>query len=90
MSRTLFVTVDLVMAEVVFKMPCSILKSTTTYGIYKLCNAYFLKLYLLTINKYNNPSKLTFGNHIKVLTRQFMGYDLPTGKKGNIPDSKNI
>jgi len=60
-------------------------------GIYKSCNAYFSNVYLLTIGKYKKPSYAidVWSNHIKSFgLGQFMGYDLPTGKKGKIPNSK--
>ena len=60
-------------------------------GIYKSCNAYFSNAYLKTIGKYAKPATAvdTWSNHVKSFgLGQFMGYDLPTGKKGNIPDSK--
>ena len=44
-----------------------------------------------TINKYAKPAQAVdvWSNHIKSFgLGQFMGYDLPTGKKGNVPDSK--
>ena len=60
-------------------------------GIYNSCNTYFAQTFMLTINKYNNPAKAVdiWSNHVKSFgLGQFMGYDLPTGKKGKIPDSK--
>ncbi len=60
-------------------------------GIYKSCNAYFSNAYLRTIGKYAKPATAVdiWSNHVKSFgLGQFMGYDLPTGKKGNIPDSK--
>lgn len=60
-------------------------------GIYKSCNAYFSNVYLRTIGKYTKPSYAidVWSNHIKSFgLGQFMGYDLPTGKKGKIPNSK--
>lgn len=60
-------------------------------GIYKSCNAYFSNAYLRTIGKYAKSSYAVdvWSNHIKSFgLGQFMGYDLPTGKKGKIPDSK--
>ena len=60
-------------------------------GIYKSCNAYFSNVYLRTIAKYAKPTYAidVWSNHIKSFgLGQFMGYDLPTGKKGKIPDSK--
>lgn len=60
-------------------------------GIYKSCNAYFSNVYLRTIAKYKKPAYAVdmWSNHVKSFgLGQFMGYDLPTGKKGKIPDSK--
>ena len=59
-------------------------------GIYKSCNAYFSNVYLRTIAKYQKTPYAVdvWSNHIKSFgLGQFMGYDLPTGKKGNIPTS---
>lgn len=60
-------------------------------GIYKSCNAYFSNVYLRTIAKYTKPTYAVdvWSNHIKSFgLGQFMGYDLPIGKKGKIPNSK--
>lgn len=60
-------------------------------GIAKSCNAYFGKTYLATINKFATPSEGVdvWSNHLKSFgLGQFMGYDLPTGRKGNIPTSE--
>ena len=60
-------------------------------GIYKSCNAYFSNVYLRTISKYVKPTDAidVWSNHMKSFgLGQFMGYDLPTGKKGKIPNSK--
>ena len=59
-------------------------------GIYKSCNAYFSNVYLRTISKYPAPNAVdVWSNHIKSFgLGQFMGYDLPIGKKGKIPNSK--
>jgi penicillin-binding protein 2 len=60
-------------------------------GIYESCNAFFGTAYMKTINKYSNPSSAVdvWSKHVKSFgLGQFMGYDLPTGRKGNIPDSK--
>ena len=60
-------------------------------GIYESCNTYFSSAYIKLINKYNNHS---FGvdvwaKHLKSFgLGEYMGYDLPIGKKGNIPTSK--
>jgi penicillin-binding protein 2 len=60
-------------------------------GIYKSCNAYFSNVYLRTIAKYTKPTYAVdvWSNHIKSFgLGRFMGYDLPTGRKGKIPNSK--
>ncbi|WP_300566199.1 penicillin-binding protein 2 [Flavobacterium sp.] len=60
-------------------------------GIAKSCNAYFGNTYLRTINKFPTPSEGVdvWSNHVRSFgLGQFMGYDLPTGRKGNIPTSK--
>ncbi|MFV8369074.1 penicillin-binding protein 2 [Flavobacterium sp. LB2R40] len=60
-------------------------------GIYESCNSYFATAYMKTINKYTKPAQAVdvWSNHIKSFgLGQFMGYDLPTGKKGKVPDSK--
>ena len=60
-------------------------------GIYNSCNTYFGQAYMLTINKYKDPGKAVdvWSSHVKSFgLGQFMGYDLPTGKRGNIPTSK--
>ena len=60
-------------------------------GIYNSCNTYFAQVYMRTINKYSKPGYAVdvWSNHIKSFgLGDFMGYDLPTGKRGNIPTSK--
>ena len=60
-------------------------------GIYNSCNAYFGNVYLRIIGKYSNTPYAvdTWSNHVKSFgLGQFMGYDLPTGKKGKVPTSK--
>ncbi|MFT4612770.1 MAG: penicillin-binding protein 2 [Flavobacterium sp.] len=60
-------------------------------GIYNSCNTYFANVYMKTINKYVKPSYAVnvWSDHLKSFgLGDFMGYDLPTGKRGNIPDSK--
>lgn len=60
-------------------------------GIYNSCNTYFGSVYMKTINKYINPGQAVdiWGDHVKSFgLGNFMGYDLPTGRKGNIPTSK--
>ena len=60
-------------------------------GIYKSCNAYFSNVYLRTIRKYTDtPAPVDiWSNHVKKFgLGQFMGYDLPTGRREKIPTSK--
>lgn len=60
-------------------------------GIYNSCNTYFASVYMRTINKYAKPADGVdaWSNHLKSFgLGQFMGYDLPTGRKGNAPSSK--
>lgn len=60
-------------------------------GIYESCNTYFSSSYMRTIDKFNNPPKGVdvWSNHLKSFgLGEFMGYDLPTGRKGKIPTSK--
>ena len=67
-----------------FTMPQSV-------GIYESCNAYFGTAYMKTINKYVRPADGVdvWSNHIQSFgLGQFMGYDLPTGRKGKAPTSK--
>ena len=60
-------------------------------GIYNSCNTYFASAYMKTINKYKKPADGVdvWYNHLKSFgLGEFMGYDLPTGKRGNAPSSK--
>lgn len=60
-------------------------------GIYESCNAYFGNAFMKTINKYKNPGDGVdvWSNHLKSFgLGNYMGYDLPTGKKGLVPTSK--
>lgn len=60
-------------------------------GIYKSCNAYFSNVYLRTIDKYSNPADGVdaWSKHLKSFgLGEFMGYDLPTGRRGKAPTSK--
>jgi penicillin-binding protein 2 len=60
-------------------------------GIYQSCNTYFSNCYIRLINKYKDHSFAVdkWANHLKSFgLGDFMGYDLPIGKKGNIPTSK--
>ncbi|MGV3460383.1 MAG: penicillin-binding protein 2 [Flavobacterium sp.] len=59
-------------------------------GIYKSCNAYFGGTYKLIIDKYPSPASgvNAWSNHLKSFgLGAFMGYDLPQGRKGRIPDA---
>ncbi|MCL9809334.1 penicillin-binding protein 2 [Flavobacterium luminosum] len=60
-------------------------------GIAKSCNTYFANAYLRSIDKYSTPSIGVdhWSQHLKTFgLGQFMGYDLPTGRRGNLPTSK--
>ena len=60
-------------------------------GIAVSCNTYFANVYMKTINKYTKPAYAVdvWANHVKSFgLGEFMGYDLPIGKKGLIPTSK--
>jgi penicillin-binding protein 2 len=57
-------------------------------GIALSCNSYFGNVYMKIINKYVRPESAVniWSNHVKSFgLGQFMGYDLPTGKKGKVP-----
>lgn len=60
-------------------------------GFAHSCNTYFASVFKLTIDKYPKP---TYGvdawsNHLKSFgLGSFMGYDMPAGRKGHIPDSR--
>ena len=60
-------------------------------AIYESCNAFFGTSYMRTLDKFANPNigVDVWSNHLKTFgLGQFMGYDLPTGRRGNIPNSK--
>ena len=60
-------------------------------GIYNSCNSYFGNVYMITIGKYTKPEYGVdaWSSHLKSFgLGNFMGYDLPPGRKGLIPDSK--
>ena len=57
-------------------------------GIALSCNSYFGNVYMKIINKYLRPESAVniWSKHVKSFgLGQFMGYDLPTGKKGKVP-----
>ena len=58
-------------------------------AISKSCNSYFAMAFRKTIDKYDDASNGmdVWSNHIKSFgLGNFLGNDLPVGKKGNIPD----
>ena len=60
-------------------------------GIYRSCNAYFANVYRKTIEKYEDPVEGmdVWSNHVKSFgLGNYLGYDLPSGQKGLVPDSK--
>lgn len=60
-------------------------------GIYNSCNAYFGNVFKLTIDKYPKPQYGVdaWSNHLKSFgLGDFLGYDLPPGRKGLVPTSK--
>ena len=60
-------------------------------GIYKSCNTYFANTFKLTIDKYPKPESgvNAWSSHLKSFgLGNFLGYDLPPGRKGLIPDSQ--
>lgn len=60
-------------------------------AIYQSCNTYFSSAYIKLINKYQDHGYAVdvWAKHLKSFgLGDFMGYDLPTGRKGKIPTSK--
>lgn len=60
-------------------------------GIYESCNTFFSTSYMRTLDKFGNASVGVdvWSKHLKTFgLGEFMGYDLPTGRRGNIPNSK--
>ncbi|WP_299767105.1 penicillin-binding protein 2 [uncultured Dokdonia sp.] len=60
-------------------------------GIAYSCNSYFASVYRSTIDKYNTPQEgiESWRKHLASFgLGNFMGYDLPTGRKGLIPNAK--
>ncbi len=61
-------------------------------GIYKSCNAYFAGTFRKIFDKFNTSAEGidVWQKHIKSFgLGNYLGYDLPTGRKGNIP-GKNL
>lgn len=64
-------------------------KRNLNLGIAHSCNAYFATIYRKTIENKSSSSEAMdiWGKHIKSFgLGDYLGYDLPIGKKGNIPD----
>lgn len=66
-------------------------RTAMEYGIAQSCNTYFASIYRKSIDKYDTPQEGT--DHWKAHLASFglgdfLGYDLPSGKRGFIPDSK--
>ena len=60
-------------------------------GIYNSCNTYFASIYMKTLDKFVRPADGVdvWSDHLKSFgLGEFMGYDLPIGKKGSRPNSK--
>ena len=60
-------------------------------GLANSCNAYFANVYRRTIEKYDTPQEGidNWKNHLSSFgIGQYLGTDLPVGKKGLVPDSK--
>jgi len=60
-------------------------------AISKSCNSYFATTYRKIINKYDNTEESfdIWSNHVKSFgLGNYLGYDLPVGQKGFIPDAK--
>ncbi len=60
-------------------------------AIAQSCNTYFAQTYMRIINKYRTPGQGVdvWHNHLASFgLNNYMGYDLPVGQKGFIPDSE--
>ena len=74
------------------KCHCGIVGSpiSLNMGIYRSCNAYFSNVYRRTIEKFDTPAEGidAWSNHVKSFgLGNYLGYDLPSGRKGLVPDS---
>ncbi|WP_320815819.1 penicillin-binding protein 2 [Flavobacterium sp.] len=73
------------------KCHCGLHTLQLNNGIYKSCNSYFGNVYKRTIEKYKDSyySVDNWNKHVKSFgLGQFLGTDMPTGRKGLVPDSK--
>ncbi|WP_024772407.1 penicillin-binding protein 2 [Aquimarina macrocephali] len=60
-------------------------------GIANSCNAYFATVYRRIIEKYDTPQEgmETWRKHVESFgLGNYLGYDLPTGKRGKVPTAK--
>ncbi len=60
-------------------------------GIYRSCNSYFSNVYRRIIEKYPTPQEGmdVWSSHVKSFgLGNYLGYDMPSGQKGLVPDSK--
>lgn len=60
-------------------------------AIYRSCNTYFAQTYRKIIDKYSKPAQGVdaWQKHLKSFgLGDYLGYDLPPGRKGNVPSSK--
>jgi penicillin-binding protein 2 len=65
-------------------------KVKLNFGIYTSCNAYFANTYRQIIEKFDTPTigMNTWNKHVESFgLGNFLGYDLPIGRKGLIPDA---
>lgn len=66
-------------------------KRSLINGISKSCNAYFATAYRRTIEKFDTPQEGmdNWRNHLESFgLGNYMGYDLPAGKKGLLPNAE--
>ncbi len=69
---------------------CGLGRRNINSGIYKSCNTYFATIYRNSIEKYpsSREGMTAWSNHIKSFgLGNYLGYDLPIGKSGKIPDT---
>ena len=60
-------------------------------AIAKSCNTYFAQTFMRIINKYPTPGQgvdAWYNHLVSFGLSNYMGYDLPSGQKGNIPNSE--
>lgn len=65
-------------------------KVNLNFGIYTSCNSYFANTYRRIIEKFDTPTigMNTWNKHVESFgLGNFLGYDLPIGRKGLIPDA---